>query len=321
MKPKSGVAAAQGVSTLAAWQHAIDQCRGLEAVLGPAGRVLLLVFWRACVLTCHFGVLQDTPAYEVLYQESSIINQKLTEKRAEREAERNKQCTFAPTLVSQQLVKEGRVMKVRVVRAAVLLAAGGKLGCWTSSTYVLPRLSLVSCCDTAPAKKHWVANMLCVRPYTPACRLCVRAAGGVLRPRASCASWRAWPACSSWRPASWATGSQQQTRPRWTAQQAAQHRTRQLRQCSRVLRSRSSRWVVWTQAALGCCVCASCWQAIGHVCPSFILQAVFLCVVVQHGAFICSSLSTQTKLSPCRPCCACAGRLPARQPAAQQPPA
>jgi hypothetical protein len=57
-------------------------------------------------------LLQDTPVYESLYQESSIINQKLTEKRAVQEAERSKQCTFAPTLVSHQLVKEGRVMKV-----------------------------------------------------------------------------------------------------------------------------------------------------------------------------------------------------------------
>lgn len=56
--------------------------------------------------------LQDTPAYEVLYQENSVISQKLSEKRAQREAERIKQCTFTPQLVSQQLVKEGRVMKV-----------------------------------------------------------------------------------------------------------------------------------------------------------------------------------------------------------------
>jgi hypothetical protein len=55
---------------------------------------------------------QDTPAYEVLYQENSIINQKLVEKRAQQEAERSKQCTFTPHLVSAQLVKEGRVMKV-----------------------------------------------------------------------------------------------------------------------------------------------------------------------------------------------------------------
>jgi hypothetical protein len=56
--------------------------------------------------------LQDTPAYEVLYQENSIQNQKLVEKRAQQEAERSKQCTFTPRLVSAQLVKEGRVMKV-----------------------------------------------------------------------------------------------------------------------------------------------------------------------------------------------------------------
>jgi hypothetical protein len=55
---------------------------------------------------------QDTPAYEVLYQEDGVLRGKLTERRAQQEAEMTKKCTFTPTLVSQQLVKEGRVMKV-----------------------------------------------------------------------------------------------------------------------------------------------------------------------------------------------------------------
>jgi hypothetical protein len=55
---------------------------------------------------------QDKPAYQVLYQEDSVLKGKLNERRAQQEAEMSKQCTFAPTLVSQQLVKEGRVMKV-----------------------------------------------------------------------------------------------------------------------------------------------------------------------------------------------------------------
>lgn len=68
-------------------------------------------------LTSHVRVrvcwpVQDTPAYEVLYKEDSIIRGKLSEKRAQQEAEINKDCTFAPQLVSQQLVKEGRVMRV-----------------------------------------------------------------------------------------------------------------------------------------------------------------------------------------------------------------
>lgn len=54
---------------------------------------------------------KDTPAYEVLYQENSIIQGKLTERRAQQEVELSKKCTFAPQLVSQQLVKEGRVMR------------------------------------------------------------------------------------------------------------------------------------------------------------------------------------------------------------------
>lgn len=69
------------------------------------------------VLICIAPVLrvcaQDTPAYEVLYQEDSVLRGKLTERRAQQEAEMSKKCTFTPTLVSQQLVKEGRVMKVR----------------------------------------------------------------------------------------------------------------------------------------------------------------------------------------------------------------
>lgn len=57
-------------------------------------------------------VLQDVPAYEALYAESSAIREKLSEKRAEAEAAAAKELTFAPKLLSKQLVKEGRVMKV-----------------------------------------------------------------------------------------------------------------------------------------------------------------------------------------------------------------
>lgn len=79
-----------------------------------------------CVLCADTDCLQDTPAFEVLYQENSILNQKLTEKRAAREAETSKQCTFTPHLVSQQLVKEGRVMKVGVGREGEGVCAFGE---------------------------------------------------------------------------------------------------------------------------------------------------------------------------------------------------
>ncbi len=58
-------------------------------------------------------LLQDTPLHEYLYQGSVVLSQKLNERRAQVEAERTASCTFAPHLVSQQIVKEGRVMKVR----------------------------------------------------------------------------------------------------------------------------------------------------------------------------------------------------------------
>jgi hypothetical protein len=60
-------------------------------------------------------LLQDTPLYEVLYQESTALNQRKKEMRVRAEAEMLSTCTFAPKLTSQQLVKSGRVMQVRAV--------------------------------------------------------------------------------------------------------------------------------------------------------------------------------------------------------------
>eukprot|EP00879_Flechtneria_rotunda_P016181 GHRR01016925.1.p1 GENE.GHRR01016925.1~~GHRR01016925.1.p1 ORF type:complete len:770 (+),score=302.29 GHRR01016925.1:355-2664(+) len=54
---------------------------------------------------------KETPVFNVLYQESSLLSQRLDEKRAQVEAAQSKVCTFAPKLVSQQLVKEGRAMR------------------------------------------------------------------------------------------------------------------------------------------------------------------------------------------------------------------
>jgi hypothetical protein len=61
-------------------------------------------------------LLQDTPLYEVLYQESTALNQRKKELRVRAEAEMLSTCTFAPKLTSQQLVKSGRVMQVRAAR-------------------------------------------------------------------------------------------------------------------------------------------------------------------------------------------------------------
>lgn len=60
------------------------------------------------------AVVQDTPLYEFLYQESTVLNQKKSERRARAVAEEASACTFAPRLVSQQLVREGRVMRVSI---------------------------------------------------------------------------------------------------------------------------------------------------------------------------------------------------------------
>lgn len=56
--------------------------------------------------------LQDVPLHELLYAESAQLSQKLDERRARAAAEMAHSCTFAPVLVSQQLVKHGRVMQV-----------------------------------------------------------------------------------------------------------------------------------------------------------------------------------------------------------------
>jgi hypothetical protein len=61
-------------------------------------------------------LLQDTPLYEVLYQESTALNQRKKEMRVRAEAEMLSTCTFAPKLTSQQLVKSGRVMQVRAAQ-------------------------------------------------------------------------------------------------------------------------------------------------------------------------------------------------------------
>jgi hypothetical protein len=61
-------------------------------------------------------LLQDTPLYEVLYQQSTALNQRKKEMRVRAEAEMLSTCTFAPKLTSQQLVKSGRVMQVRAVQ-------------------------------------------------------------------------------------------------------------------------------------------------------------------------------------------------------------
>lgn len=61
------------------------------------------------------------------------MQQKLEEKKAEVELERTQACTFAPKLVSQQIVKEGRVMKVslkqcwHICELVVLVVTGRSL--------------------------------------------------------------------------------------------------------------------------------------------------------------------------------------------------
>ncbi|KAF8057295.1 hypothetical protein HT031_006103 [Scenedesmus sp. PABB004] len=54
---------------------------------------------------------KDTPLFEALYAEGGAIRAKLSEKRAAAEAQATSSCTFAPRLVSHQMVKEGRVMR------------------------------------------------------------------------------------------------------------------------------------------------------------------------------------------------------------------
>jgi hypothetical protein len=73
-------------------------------------------------------VVQDKPYFESLYEEGSAISQKLHKKREEAEAQRVSACTFAPRLVSKQLVKEGTVMKVRLREWKLLVWLAGQRG-------------------------------------------------------------------------------------------------------------------------------------------------------------------------------------------------
>ena len=59
-----------------------------------------------------FAALQDIPVYQVLHQEASIISAKLDEKRKQATESEIKMCTFQPKLVSEPLVKEGKIRKV-----------------------------------------------------------------------------------------------------------------------------------------------------------------------------------------------------------------
>ncbi|KAK9823252.1 hypothetical protein WJX72_001357 [[Myrmecia] bisecta] len=52
------------------------------------------------------------PVYEILHREASIIHERLQHRKEEIEQAQLKECTFRPAFVSEQLVEEGRAMKM-----------------------------------------------------------------------------------------------------------------------------------------------------------------------------------------------------------------
>jgi hypothetical protein len=87
--------------------------------------------------------------YEVLHQEASIISAKLDEKRRQATESEIKLCTFQPKLVSEPLVKEGKIKKVSKQPAYHILTTN--LG---TDSYL---------CLFSAMGNHYRCNLLCNR--------------------------------------------------------------------------------------------------------------------------------------------------------------
>lgn len=108
-------------------------------------------FQHGCWLNGHGicpAALQDTPLYEVLYQEGSALNQRKNERRVRAEAEMLSTCTFAPKLTSQQLVKSGRVMQVRAVQRTSMVLQLLSTGFGACCVQVLQQITMCAICTS-----------------------------------------------------------------------------------------------------------------------------------------------------------------------------
>lgn len=68
---------------------------------------------------------QDVPLHEVLHREATTISAKKAAMRAAALDAELAECTFAPRLVADQIVPEGRVMRVGRAQGAAGMGRGG----------------------------------------------------------------------------------------------------------------------------------------------------------------------------------------------------